>query len=455
MTKTNMEDDIYLSLSFLTKSHESIKFIESLLETLRKEGVKSDKNNLLKALSNIAVGMMRAKASSKTDYAYRQMSTASFTGMNVGHMPFKAAIDGLVSAGLIKIVEASKPAVESAFDPAMARRFQGKSKFFELATLHGIDPKEWDQHFESLPMPSSVRNPIILRTDSPYVEAGIKGKVKKRPENMKIDPAAPFVISEGKRINEINAYLSRQDIQPVYKVQGFQRIFSNGNIPGFNWNAGGRLYAVGGGYQQDSSDDRLKMTINGEAVVEIDIRASHLTILHALKGVPLPNGDPYDRPGFPRHVVKSWVAMTLGHDKLPGNKWSLTAKSTYAKKFCEFRKENKEKEELCRTVCKGGCLQKKHPMAKVGPQIAKFFPILADWDASPWRWSDFQFLESQAIIDTVHTLAMTHDVPALPVHDSIIVPVSKQEVAEKTLSDAFYEHVGVMPVLSVKSSASM
>lgn len=450
MTKTNMEYDIYLSLIFKSKSPESIKFIESLFELIRKEGIKSHKSNMLKALPCIAVGLLRAKASSKTNYAYRQMSTASFTGKNVGHMPFKAAIDGLVSAGHMKMVEASKPAVASVFDPAMATRFQGKSKFFKLAAAYGINPADWHQHFESLPMPASVPNPIILRTDSPYVSAGMKGKVKRRAEEIKVDPTIPFVISEGRRINEINAYLSKQDIQPVHQVQGFQRIFSNGNIPGFNWDAGGRLYAIGGGYQQDSSEDRLKMTINGEAVAEIDIRASHLTILHALKHVPMPTGDPYDRPGLPRFVVKSWVAMALGHNKLPGNKWSKTAKAAYAKKVCAFRKKNREQEELCKTVCKGNCLQKNFPMSKVGPEIAKFFPVLADWSTSPWRWSDFQFKESEAIIETVHTLATIHDVPALPVHDSIIVPASKQEIAKQILSDAFAKYVGIVPTLNIK-----
>ena len=455
MNKTNMEDDIYISLIFRNKSCESIKFIQSLLELIQKEGVKSRKSNLLKALPCIAVGLLRAKASSKTEHAYRPMSTASFTGESIGHMPFKAAIDGLVSAGHITFVNALKPAVDSIFNPAMASRFQGKSKFFELADAYGIKPEEWDQHFVSLPMPSVVHNPIIVRTDSSLVAVGKGRKIKKPSENMRVDPADPFVIEESKRINEINASLSEQDIQPAYLVQGFQRIFSNGNLPGFNWNAGGRLYAIGGGYQQEPGSERLKMTINGEPVVEIDIRASHLTILHALKGVPLPGGDPYDIPGIPRLVVKSWVAMTLGHDKLPGNKWSTAAKSTYAKMACGFRNENDEQEELCRTVCKGHCLQRLYPMAKTGPKIASHFPILDDWAASPHRWEKFQFLESQAIIDAVHTLATRHGIPALPVHDSLIVPVSKQEVAERTLSDAFYKHIRVMPVLSVKLSASV
>jgi hypothetical protein len=48
---------------------------------------------------------------------------------------------------------------------------------------------------------------------------------------------------------------------------------------------GGRLYSYGeANNQQTELADRLKMTINGERVCEIDIRANYLTIFHALYG---------------------------------------------------------------------------------------------------------------------------------------------------------------------------
>ena len=60
------------------------------------------------------------------------------------------------------------------------------------------------------------------------------------------------------------------------------------------------------------------MTINGEPVCEIDIRASYLTIYHAHYGAPLdPERDPYDLPGLgleARDVVKLWFVATFGND---------------------------------------------------------------------------------------------------------------------------------------------
>jgi hypothetical protein len=48
-----------------------------------------------------------------------------------------------------------------------------------------------------------------------------------------------------------------------------------GDHPAFAWNLGGRLYSQGqDSYQSLSSDQRLDMTIDGEPVCELDIRAS-------------------------------------------------------------------------------------------------------------------------------------------------------------------------------------
>ena len=66
-------------------------------------------------------------------------------------------------------------------------------------------------------------------------------------------------------------------------TEAISAIFNNGDHPKFNWNMGGRLYSYGeSNYQQMESADRLRMTINGEEVCEIDIRASYLTILSCL-----------------------------------------------------------------------------------------------------------------------------------------------------------------------------
>ena len=81
---------------------------------------------------------------------------------------------------------------------------------------------------------------------------------------------------------------------------GYIRIFQNGDEAGFNWNFGGGLYSQppAFNYQQMSKLKRLKMTINGEPVAEIDIRASYLTLFHAWHGEQLDLGSDLNRPGI-------------------------------------------------------------------------------------------------------------------------------------------------------------
>lgn len=442
--------DIYISLYFKVLSTNSLNIIDELVSSLLLLEIATRKNNLVKALAPICVGLLRAINKGGPCSAYRPMATAEFTGMPVGHGPFKSAIDGLVSLGFVTVKEGCKPAVPSPEQPATTNRYKATSKFIALIERHGIKPDEWDRHFEPLPRPVVVKKPVVLRTGAPWVATTTGRKVKRPNSTMTFSPFDPFPITEGLRINEINAFLAAQDIQPAHQLTGFQRIFSDGDVPGFNWDKGGRLYNIGGGYQQEKSAKRLAMTINGEAVVEIDIRASHLTILHALKKIPMPAGDPYGGTAYPRGIVKSWVAAALGHERLPGNKWSPAAKKAYAKKQCGIRARGGAFEAFCKSTCKARCLQKFYPLAKVGPKIAAHFPILDDWETSPWRWGDFQFIESEAVIGAVHELATVYGIPALPVHDSIIVPRSKQAIAVQVLSDMFQKHVGVRPVLTIK-----
>jgi hypothetical protein len=69
---------------------------------------------------------------------------------------------------------------------------------------------------------------------------------------------------------------------------------------------------------------RLQMMINGEAVAEIDIKASFLTIYHARLGVPLKHTtDPYVEARIQdRSIAKSWVVHSFGKSS-PQVRWGL------------------------------------------------------------------------------------------------------------------------------------
>ena len=79
------------------------------------------------------------------------------------------------------------------------------------------------------------------------------------------------------------------------------------------WEKHGRLYASGEfNYQNMKSEHRHLITLDGEPTSEIDVKNSHLSILYALSGLPVPDGDLYAVPGVERAIAKAWITVLLG-----------------------------------------------------------------------------------------------------------------------------------------------
>jgi hypothetical protein len=311
-----------------------------------------------------------------------------------------------------------------------ATRLRPTVALLELLARAGITIHNWREHFRPLPRPTITNNPIVVKASSTR-ELG----QKRQGRPLQIDPSNPFASELARQVNELNEFFASIRIDPEDRHYAFQRVFNQGDLPGFAWNKGGRLISMGASYQQMPRVERQSIRLMGEAVVEIDVRASHLTILHAVLGSPFnaDGTDPYAIDGIPREVVKAWVTMTIGHDRFQ-TRWSKPNKDRFAATY--------------------GDLQKAFPIAGVREKVLERLPILADWPSCPIRWGDLQFLESCAVVDTVHSLAMDHGIPALPVHDSIIVPVSYERVAIEVFSSRFRRNVGVEPALTVDKMKS-
>ena len=204
---------------------------------------------------------------------------------------------------------------------------------------------------------------------------------------------------------------------------GLKRIFNEGDRSDFHWNMGGRLYAIGEShYQWLKKEKRLDIKINQEPVVEIDINASFLRILHGLLSYELPTGeDIYAMEEIHREVVKSWVKSTLGHTGFHTS-WSSKA---------------------IESIQKAGIKRPKSLTYKsLKPMIFNKYPVLSDWPNCGIRWSRLMYEESEGIIEVMRHLN-NHNVPALPVHDSLIVPSSAREFTEATFRTVFEHRFGV------------
>lgn len=379
------------------------------------------------AVGNLLANLLYINGSGTYSYGYHLMNPKGFLLLRVSYKPFVAAVRGLEANGYIAVKKGWKEHSGSRAK-GQATRFQATAKLIDAAAEHGITPANWKEHFPRLPRPAAIPNSIVLKADSTS-----EGKGRR----MNVERDDPAVVPLATVVNDINAFMQKQDIQPD-KHYAFARFFARGDHPATFWNKGARLYSIGpDNYQQDNGVTRRAMTINGQAVVELDIRASHLTILHALSGVPQRNNpDPYLIVGFERDAVKTFVTMTLGHVEFHRD-WTQDAVVGYAKR----RKKN----NLPALALP--------PYDELKAAVLEAIPLLQSWPESSIRWGDLQFRESEAIVEAVHTLAMVHELTALPVHDSLIVPASAAKLSRQVLEEAFYKHVGVCPFIDIKGQS--
>jgi hypothetical protein len=369
-------------------------------------------------------------------WSYRVQTKSSFNGEAVSARAFKQLRDGALSAGLIEKKNGHFDRIDWGDGQwsgvGVALRLRARPSLFALAQRCGIAPENVDDHFRR----AEPLKPLVLKSSSARV-AGRKQSGR----------SMPFKDTETTRrlrddIVELNKFLAGQQIEGGIH-HGYRRIFNRGDLPDYAWNNGGRLYSVGeDNYQTMKKEQRLQMTINGEPVVEIDIRASFLTILHALKRRPFdPSTDPYALhelrredlpPEITREIAKSFVTMTLGNTGFH-RRWP-------SEKVAEFRD-------------KGINLGKRFPLKDVRRTVLAYLPVMRDWPSQPITCFDLMFLESEAIVGTMLELMRNYRVPALSVHDSLIVPVMCLDLASGVLTRRYKTVCGAEPYLTKKMNS--
>jgi hypothetical protein len=217
-------------------------------------------------------------------------------------------------------------------------------------------------------------------------------------------------------VRELNEFLARFELLGG-EHYGYERVFNN-----VSWKKGGRLYSSGENcYQRLSEAERLKMTINGEAVAEIDIKASFLTIYHAMAKAPLKDlNDPYAAiTGIDRAIVKLWTTVSFGN--------SNSATQWPQKTAREFKKDT------------GKDLSKVAKAMDIANRMLETFPALRKLERLREAWARLQYREGQAVIGTMLVLMREHGIPSLSMYDGIIVPKSKADLAKDTLKQVFKE----------------
>ena len=288
-----------------------------------------------------------------------------------------------------------------------------------MADQAGVHHGSAKKHF-----PQQLPNNVIEVRGTSTSVRGVKTKGKK----LKFGHTEKSRAMEAD-VKSLNKFLAGFELEGG-SFSGYRRLFSNGDIDGFDFQWGGRLYGVGDySYQNIKKTQRQKMTIGGEEVVEIDINASYLTILHGMAGHPLPNRDDlYAIGGYNRTIVKAWITATIGHHGFH-TRWPKNA-------IQEIQDAGVDKPTGL-------------TMESLQPVILDYFPMLADWPSQKVTWADLMFIESDIIIGTMTELMHSHGIPCFSVHDSIIVRKSDQRIAMETLKDQFFRRTSIEPRLKV------
>ncbi len=424
------------TLSATARSESARRLVASLADELtnwetefaeRKNKRKGRLEKLQAAIGGFLADLLSAHNHPEANgWTWRSLHKSGFTGHAVSFRDFEAILNAWLACSLVERIAGFKEPLE--FDPGDQRRVRGKASRFRatpkllvICAEHGVTPQDASEHFAYRPPEHPLRLNASSRTVEGWKEPGRPIKYTRTEETARLE--AP--------VKELNQFLGHHIISGAMH-RWFHRTFNMGDKKDFAWNKGGRLYSDGkGSYQNIPRSERLKITIDGERVCEIDIRASYMTILHSLYHVPFQVSvevDPYQIAGLPRNVVKAWCAVRFG-TKGARTRWPKDAITKYA--------EDNDGADL-----------RKFRIKDVEREACRKFPLMGRWRDLKETWADLMWLESEAVVSSV-MLLMRSEVPSLPVHDSLIVPVSAASMASDVLTNNYNFICGVTPALVV------
>lgn len=198
----------------------------------------------------------------------------------------------------------------------------------------------------------------------------------------------------------------------------------------------------GGQHETMPKECRKHIQIAGEPTVELDYSALHPNLLLWLTGSP-ECADPYSRiaeeAGLSREAVKALMLRLINANT---------------------------EADFCRTVTRSGNPEEK---AEVARDSAKAFDGFIEGIPSAYTGGEFieavtrafptftgvigsgigltlQYHDSEIMIDVL-SRCMDAGFIGLPVHDSVIVPISRQDEARRFMADAYAERTGGRSIL--------
>jgi hypothetical protein len=406
-------------------------FVEGLVQQLVAQGGvaarPSSTAKLHLAVAAIVAGLLKHEIEEL--WGAHGTSPKNFTSLPFGRQIFLQATEGLDALGYLDVMPGWPRWMTSGGKPfnhgGRVSRFRLTKGYVSRALEAGVALSDWKVHW--------TKGPSQKVTISIEVPRLVLRGASRREGPTRIEGPTIEIAHGDERATELregvmahNAYLDQCTIGGV-SFPGLRRIFNDGDQPGLKWRRGGRYFSVPGGEAYDlmsGEERRSELTLDGEPVGEVDLAASHLTLLYALLGEAFDaRSDPYAILNHDRELVKNWLTHALGTSSPFAVRWSRKARDDYAK------------------VQPQRVLRKDFPIGSVREAILNRHPILYRLETSGISTLDLQYHESEILRMAMEELRETHDVPSLPIHDGLIVAFKHLQVAEGELVRAFGKYI--------------
>jgi hypothetical protein len=375
--------------------------------------------------------------------SHRSLKKESFTGQAVGWRTFKDVRTALIAANYLAVVMKNwtefllpKGDADGCWSLRHSERVAPTEKLLGAASDAGIDLADVRRHFVTDPEANGKETePIVI--ERLKVRRG-RDKIKAGRLPLPQTAETEWLKAEVEGFNDFAAsHLIALDGERI--APRWHREFT------LNYKLNGRWYVRGTSYQGLSGAKRVAaLTIDGEAVAEIDLSASWLTVLYGHLNVPFnADQDPYTIHPHDRSVVKTWVIASLGKGE------ALTCGRWPAKVVKDASKH-------------GVTTLTDHLLPDISAAVLKRHPIMANlperfaslaWQFRVPRPQDVFALFLMGLEARAMTAAMMdlkkRSVPALTVQDSLIVPQSAVEMTKVAMTAAFGGQLGITPRLKV------
>lgn len=431
-THDSLENADWMDHGLILRGPEADAMCADLLKTIDAQSARQrnrkaeDKQRFLQTLAVILANLLWTSERDPKRFVKYRRATKAFTRSvryQDNAIPYRLAMQCIDTLGRLFVIDHATGYQSFQGNRGKVSRMRAGEALLRMAAFFGVSCAE-HLHYEP-------GEGIILKTRDAKAPRGGAGKqAKKRADYVD----TPAIQTHRSRLTQWNAFMAAVEIggpEDIVEALGgpaalrtrrtLRRIF-------FETFEGGGRYAGGfwlGGPQGSGEDsysmtkvDRLELTLEGERLVELDLAANAARLVYRLAGLSIPQPfDPYTVPGISRKGGKvMFQRMLAGVFSKPRSKW---------------KPSDAESEEM--EIGTG------LTYADTVQAMLEAHTAILD-QASETLWANIQFLESQIMEATLEALRQK-GIPALPVHDALMVPQSKEQEAGRLLKRCYAEVV--------------